>query len=241
MLAALLLAAALAPRAIDAFGPNSLVVLSVVDQTSATSPVTLTEFDYTIGNIVDTCSSPQRALPAPRAQRRPSLATQPLGPLRRARRQAAGPRTNVASFPPSSAPAAPLLTDAVPNTVMNANAPDPGFVGQISLCGDSTCFSYVGQSVNACVFCAARECRPPTCSRRLAPALSRTCALACAHRERCVPLLLPSPSNPLRNNSPGITIHRHKSTDVFMSTGNTMTTIPGAHCASPRLRSCGGR
>ena len=42
---------------------------------------------------------------------------------------------------------------------MNANAPDPGFVGQISLCGDSNCFSYVGQSVNACVFARRQECR----------------------------------------------------------------------------------
>ena len=63
-LAAALLAAALAPRAADAFGPNSLVVLSVVDQTSLTSPVTLTEFDYTNGNVVDTCASPPPRAPA---------------------------------------------------------------------------------------------------------------------------------------------------------------------------------
>ena len=51
---------------------------------------------------------------------------------------------------------------------MNANAPDPGFVGQISLCGDSTCFSYVGQSVNACVF--LRGAREPAAGRLHAPA-----------------------------------------------------------------------
>ena len=40
---------------------------------------------------------------------------------------------------------------------MNANAQEPEFVGQMSLCGDMTCFTYVGQSVTACVAGTARD------------------------------------------------------------------------------------
>jgi len=58
---ALVLALALAlaltlPRAADAFGPTSLVVLSVNDGGNTASGVTLTEFDYTNGNVLDTCA-----------------------------------------------------------------------------------------------------------------------------------------------------------------------------------------
>jgi len=61
---AALLAAALAPRAADAFGPTSLVVLSVNDNTNAASGVTLTEFDYTNGNVVDTYAVTNTAMNA---------------------------------------------------------------------------------------------------------------------------------------------------------------------------------
>ena len=53
---AALLAAALAPRVANAFGPASLVVLSVNEFGNAASGVTLTEFDYTNGNVLDTCA-----------------------------------------------------------------------------------------------------------------------------------------------------------------------------------------
>ena len=75
-----LLAAAHAPRAADAFGPNSLVVLSVVDQTSTTSPVTLTEFDYTNGNVVDSCASPHTRRRRARGSARRTYSRRPPRP-----------------------------------------------------------------------------------------------------------------------------------------------------------------